>query len=118
MKTILCYSRCSTCKKAEKWLKENDLEYQYRAIDKENPTYEELKDWYAKSKLPIKRWFNTSGKLYREQNIKEKVGSLSDDELLKILAENGMMVKRPIMVAENGIVLVGFKEEEWEEKLP
>ncbi|PIE99221.1 MAG: ArsC family transcriptional regulator [Paludibacter sp.] len=113
MKTILCYSKCSTCKKAEKWLKENSLEYQYRAIDKENPTYEELKDWYAKSELPIKRWFNTSGKLYREQNIKEKVGSLSDDELLKILAQNGMMVKRPIMVAENDIVLVGFKEEEW-----
>ncbi len=117
MKTILCYTRCNTCKKAEKWLKENKFEYTYRAIDKENPSYEELKEWYAKSGLTINKFFNTSGKLYREQNIKEKVKTLSEDELLHILAENGMMVKRPLLIAENDKVLVGFKEEVWEEAL-
>ncbi len=117
MITILCYTRCNTCKKAEKWLKENSLEYTYRAIDIENPSYEELKDWYAKSGLPINKFFNTSGKLYREQNIKEKVKTLSEDELLHILAENGMMVKRPVLITENNKVLVGFKEMDWAETL-
>ncbi len=117
MKTILCYTKCGTCKKAEKWLKENNIEYTYRAIDKENPSYEELKEWYAKSGLTINKFFNTSGKLYREQNMKEKVKSLSEDELLHILAENGMMVKRPVLVTDNDVVLVGFKEELWKEKL-
>lgn len=115
MSTILCYPRCGTCKKAEKWLKENNIEYNYRPIHEENPTFEELKVWKEKSGLPINKWFNTSGKLYRENNIKDKVKTLSEDELLKILAENGMMVKRPVLLADNGKVLVGFKQEEWEE---
>lgn len=116
MITVLCYPKCGTCRKAEKWLKENGIEYSYRTINEENPTYEELKEWVPKSGLPIAKFFNTSGRLYREHNMKNKVKSLFEDELISILASNGMMVKRPILLKDD-IVLVGFKKEEWEKSL-
>ena len=114
--TILCYAKCTTCQKAEKWLKEKDIEYNYRPIKEKNPTTEELADWIAKSGLPINRFFNTSGLLYKEQNIKDKIKVLSEKELINILASNGMMIKRPILLSGN-TVLIGFKEAEWNEKL-
>ncbi|MDD3320507.1 MAG: arsenate reductase family protein [Paludibacter sp.] len=109
---ILCYSKCGTCQKAEKWLNANSVEHGSRPIKEENPTKEELKSWIQKSKLPVSKFFNTSGLLYKEQSMKEKVKTLSENELIDILATNGMMVKRPILLAGD-IVLVGFKEEEW-----
>ena len=109
---VLCYPKCGTCQKAEKWLKANEIEYAYRPIKEENPSIDELKLWLSMSGLPISKFFNTSGLLYKEQNMKDKVKVLSADELISILASNGLMVKRPILVAE-GKVLVGFKEEEW-----
>ena len=114
MKTIaICYPKCGTCQKAEKWMKSNGIEYSYRPIKEENPSIDELRLWIGKSGLPISKFFNTSGLLYKEQNMKDMVKVLSEDELLDILASNGMMVKRPILLA-NDNVLVGFKEEEWE----
>jgi len=114
MKTIaICYPKCGTCQKAEKWMKSNGIEYSYRPIKEENPSIDELRLWIGKSGLPISKFFNTSGLLYKEQNMKDKMKVLSEDELLDILASNGMMVKRPILLA-NDNVLVGFKEEEWE----
>jgi arsenate reductase (glutaredoxin) len=113
MKPIaICYPKCGTCQKAEKWMKSNGIEYSYRPIKEENPNKDELKLWIDKSGLPISKFFNTSGLLYKEHNMKDKVKVLSEDELLDILASNGMMVKRPILLA-NDKVLVGFKEEEW-----
>ena len=109
---VLCYPKCGTCQKAEKWLKANEIEYSYRPIKEKNPSVDELKLWLSMSGLPISKFFNTSGLLYKEQNMKDKVKVLSTDELINILASNGLMVKRPILVAE-GKVLVGFKEEEW-----
>ncbi len=109
------YKKCSTSNKAKKWLKDQRIDVEYRDIKEDNPTYEELKTWYENSNLEIKRFFNTSGKLYREQNMKDKLKSLSEDELLRVLATNGMMVKRPILVDENKI-LIGFKLPEWEER--
>ncbi len=116
MITILCYTKCGTCRKAEKWLKENGIEYNYRPIKEENPSFDELKIWKEKSGLPINKWFNTSGLLYRENNIKDKLKTLSENELLEILASDGMFVKRPVLLAGDR-VLVGFKEEEWTELL-
>ena len=114
MKPIaICYPKCGTCQKAEKWMKSNGIEYAYRPIKEENPSIDELRLWLGKSGLPISKFFNTSGLLYKEHNMKDKVKVLSEDELLDILASNGMMVKRPILLA-NDKVLVGFKEEEWE----
>ncbi|MEI8272091.1 MAG: arsenate reductase family protein [Paludibacter sp.] len=113
MKPIaLCYPKCGTCQKAEKWMKTNGIDYTYRPIKEENPTKEELKVWIAKSGLPVSRFFNTSGLLYKEFNMKDKVKTLSEDELMDILASNGMIVKRPILVAGDK-VLVGFREDEW-----
>jgi len=113
MKPIaLCYPKCGTCQKAEKWMKTNGIDYTYRPIKEDNPTKEELKVWIAKSGLPVSRFFNTSGLLYKEFNMKDKVKTLSEDELMDILASNGMIVKRPILVAGDK-VLVGFKEDEW-----
>jgi len=113
MKPIaICYPKCGTCQKAEKWMKSNGIEYAYRPIKEENPSIDELRLWIGKSGLPISKFFNTSGLLYKEQNMKDMVKVLSEDELLDILASNGMMVKRPILLA-NDKVLVGFKEEEW-----
>lgn len=113
---VLCYPKCGTCQKAAKWLQANDVEVESRDITKENPTREELKKWYEKSGLPINRFFNTSGMLYRDLNLKDKVKTASDEELLTILASNGMIVKRPLVVLEDG-VLLGFKEAEWSERL-
>ena len=110
------YPRCTTCKRAKKFLVENNIEFEDRHIAEENPTKEELKCWFDKSGLPINKFFNTSGVLYREMQLKDKVKTLNEDELLDILATNGMLVKRPIIVKDD-IVLVGFKEEEWNEKL-
>ena len=113
---FVCYPKCSTCQKAAKWLKENNIAVNTRDIAKENPNKEELSMWLDKSGLPIAKFFNTSGKIYKEENLKEKVKSASQDELLKVLASNGMTVKRPLLVAKD-FVLVGFNEDEWAEKL-
>lgn len=111
--TILCYPKCGTCRKAEKWLKDHGIEYTYRPIKEENPTEAELTGWLKKSSLPIAKFFNTSGLLYKENNMKDKVKTLSEEELVSMLAENGMMVKRPILLIDDK-VFVGFKEEEWQ----
>jgi arsenate reductase (glutaredoxin) len=117
MKPIaICYPKCGTCQKAEKWMKSNGIEYTYRPIKEDNPTKEELKTWLAKSGLPISKFFNTSGLLYKEQNMKDKVKVLSESELIDILASSGLMVKRPILLAGD-TVLVGFKEDEWNQLL-
>ena len=113
---ILEYPRCSTCKKALKWLDEHNIDYEDRDIIKENPKKEELKTWYKKSELPLKRFFNTSGKKYRELKLKDKLADMTEEEQLELLATDGMLVKRPIIVTEDTI-LTGFKEKEWEEKL-
>ncbi len=113
---FLCYPKCATCKKAEKWLKENSLSYEMRDIKEENPDYEELKEWYTISGLDIKKFFNTSGNLYKELGLKDKLPEMSEDEKLNLLATNGMLVKRPILIGKD-MVLVGFREEQWKEKL-
>lgn len=109
----VCYPRCSTCKKAVKWLEENHIEYTYRDIKLENPGENELRKWHAMSGLPLRRFFNTSGMLYKEMKLKEKLPEMSEDEMFALLASDGLLVKRPIAVADN-TVLVGFKEAEWE----
>lgn len=111
---VLVYRKCNTCKKALKWLEENQISYEERAIVDENPTYEELKEWYEKSGLPLKRFFNTSGMLYREMQLKDKLKDMSEEEQLRLLATDGMLVKRPLVVGDN-VVLTGFKEAEWEQ---
>ena len=112
----ICYPKCSTCQKAKKWLDEQDIKYTERHIVDNNPSYEELKEWYNKSGLPLKRFFNTSGLLYKEMQLKDKLPTMNEEEQLKLLATNGMLVKRPLVV--NGdMVLIGFKEAEWAEKL-
>ena len=113
---ILCYPKCGTCQKAEKWLKANNIAYNYRPIKEENPTSAELTEWISKSGLPVAKFFNTSGLLYKENNMKEKVKTLSQTELIDILASNGMMVKRPILLLSEK-VLVGFKEDDWAKEL-
>ena len=110
------YPKCSTCQKAKKWLDEHGLTYEDRHIVEDNPTYEELKDWYARSGLPLKRFFNTSGLKYKALQLKDKLPTTSEDEQLKLLATDGMLVKRPVIVMEDK-VLTGFKPAEWEEKL-
>lgn len=112
---VLAYRKCSTCQKALKWLEEQQVEFEERPIVEENPTYEELKDWYKKSGLPLKKFFNTSGLLYKELQLKDKLPGMSEEEQLKLLATNGMLVKRPLVVGKD-FVLTGFKEKEWEEK--
>ncbi|EOU1912378.1 arsenate reductase family protein [Clostridium perfringens] len=113
---FLEYPKCSTCRKAKKWLEENNIDFTDRMIVEENPTKEELKAWYEKSGVKLNKFFNTSGKLYREMNLKDKVKTASEDELLDILSSNGMLVKRPLLIKED-LVLIGFKEEEWAENL-
>ena len=110
------YPKCSTCQKAKKWLDAHQVEYTDRHIVEENPTYEELKQWYEKSGMPLKKFFNTSGMLYKEMKLKDKLSTMSEEEQLKLLATNGMLVKRPLIVTEN-VILTGFKEAEWTEKL-
>lgn len=109
---FLCYPKCSTCQKAKKWLEEQNINYTERNIVESNPSYEELKEWHARSGLPLKRFFNTSGLLYKEMKLKDKLPTMSEDEQLKLLATNGMLVKRPLLIDEN-TVFVGFKEAEW-----
>ncbi len=113
---VLVYRKCSTCQKALKWLEENKIEFEERAIVDNNPTYEELKTWYQMSGLPLKKFFNTSGLLYKEQRLKDKLPTMTEDEQLKLLATNGKLVKRPLVVGED-FVLTGFKEKEWGEKM-
>ena len=113
---VLVYRKCSTCQKALKWLEENKIEFTERAIVEENPAYEELTVWYEKSNLPLKKFFNTSGLIYKDMKLKDKLGDMSEDEQLKLLATNGMLVKRPLVVGDD-FVLTGFKEKEWEEKM-
>lgn len=113
---FVCYPRCTTCKKAQKWLDEQGVEYTLRDIKEENPSYEELKMWYEKSGLPIKKFFNTSGKLYKDMQLKDKIPEMTEDEILKLLATDGMLVKRPLGIKEDKVV-VGFKQAEWEENM-
>lgn len=110
------YPKCSTCKKAKKWLDEHEIVYTDRHIVEENPSYEELKNWYQRSGLPLKKFFNTSGMLYKEMKLKDRLPAMSEEEQLKLLATNGMLIKRPLVVKED-TVLTGFKEAEWVEKL-
>ena len=110
------YPPCSTCQKAKKWLDENGKQYTDRHIKENKPTYEELKEWYQRSGLPLKKFFNTSGLLYKSLNLKEKLPLMTEEEQLQLLASDGMLVKRPIVVTED-FVLTGFKAEEWENKL-
>lgn len=113
---VLVYRKCSTCLKALKWLEDNSIVYEERPIVDQNPTYEELKEWYAKSGLSLKKFFNTSGLLYKELNLKDKLAEMSEEEQLQLLAADGMLVKRPLVVTET-TVLTGFKAEDWEKKL-
>lgn len=110
------YPKCSTCQKAKRWLDEYNIEYIDRHIVEDNPTYDELKEWYGKSGLPLKRFVNTSGMLYRELQLKDKLEHMSEDEVLKLLSTNGMLVKRPIIVDGDNI-LTGFREAEWLDRL-
>lgn len=110
------YPKCTTCKKAKKWLDDHQVPYTDRHIKEDNPTAEELKEWHVKSGLPLKRFFNTSGNLYKEMSLKDKLPSMSEEEQYELLATDGMLVKRPILVAEDS-VLVGFKEAEWVEQV-
>ena len=110
------YPKCSTCQKAKKWLDDNNIKYTERHIVEENPTYEDLKDWYLRSGLQLKKFFNTSGLLYKDMKLKDKLPKMTEDEQLKLLATNGMLVKRPVLVSGD-TVLLGFKEAEWTEKL-
>ena len=109
---FLCYSRCSTCKKAKKWLDDNGISYTERPIKEENPTFEELTEWIGRSGLPVRKFFNTSGQLYRSMQLKDKLPTMSEDEQLELLASDGMLVKRPILIGDD-FVLVGFKEADW-----
>ena len=113
---VLVYRKCSTCIKALKWLEENNVKFDERPIVEENPTYEELKAWYEKSGLPLKKFFNTSGLKYKELGLKDKLKDMSEEEQLKLLATDGKLVKRPLVVGED-YVLTGFKEAEWAEKM-
>lgn len=110
------YPKCTTCQKAKRWLENSGVSYTDRHIKEENPTETELREWYEKSGLPLKKFFNTSGNLYKEMNLKEKLPSMSEEEQIQLLATDGMLVKRPILVTKD-MVLVGFKEEEWEKIL-
>ena len=116
MNIFICYDRCSTCKKAEKWLQEREIAYEKRPIKEENPSFEELKAWWERSGLPLKRFFNTSGQLYKSMNLKDRLKEMDEEEQLDLLATDGMLVKRPILLAGD-VVLVGFKEPEWQETL-
>lgn len=116
MFNFICYPRCTTCQKAKKWLDENDIHYQQRDIKTENPTADEIREWYLTSGLPLKKFFNTSGLLYKSMELKNKLPLMSEDEMICLLASDGMLVKRPVLVGE-GFVLVGFKESEWAGKL-
>ncbi len=113
---FVCYPKCSTCQKAKKWLNEHNINYTERHIVENNPTFDELKEWYSKSGFPLKKFFNTSGLLYKEMQLKDKLFAMSEEEQLELLSTNGMLVKRPLVI--NGdIVLVGFNEADWSKAL-
>ena len=116
MLTFICYPKCTTCQKAKKWLDDNKIEYELRDIKVNNPSLEELTEWHKKSGLPLKKFFNTSGLLYKSLELKTKLPTMTEDEMLKLLATDGMLVKRPILV-DDDFVLVGFKEAEWKERI-
>ena len=116
MLNFICYPKCTTCQRAKKWLDDNKIEYELRDIKTENPSLAELTSWYKKSGLPLKKFFNTSGLLYKSMGLKDKLPGMSDEEQLALLATDGMLVKRPLLISED-FVLVGFKESEWEEKV-
>ena len=113
---FICYPKCTTCQRAKKWLDDNKIKYELRDIKLDNPTLEELTEWYKKSGLPLKRFFNTSGLLYKSLDLKNKLPEMTEDEMLKLLATDGMLVKRPLLIG-NDFVLIGFKEAEWEERI-
>lgn len=114
--TFICYPKCTTCRKAQKWLDENGISYTFRDIKMEHPTYEELAAWHRRSGLPLKKFFNTSGLFYKSMELKDRLPAMSEDEMLKLLAADGMLVKRPLLVGDD-FVLVGFREAEWAERL-
>lgn len=116
MTTILCYDRCSTCKKALKWMDDNGYAYESRPIKEEHPDEKELRTWWEKSGLPLKKFFNTSGNLYKELGLKDKLADMTEEEQIKLLSTDGMLVKRPLLVTDKG-VLPGFKETDWEQLL-
>jgi len=116
MLKFICYPKCTTCQKARKWLDENNIEYEFRDIKLENPTLEELTAWYKLSGLSLRKFFNTSGLLYKSMELKTKLPNMSDEEMLSLLATDGLLVKRPLAIGDD-FVLVGFKEAEWVEKL-
>ena len=113
---FLCYPKCTTCHKARKWLDANSIAYEERHIAEQNPTADELRVWLERSNLPLRRFFNTSGLLYRSMNLKEKLPDMTEEEMLALLATDGMLVKRPLLIGD-GFVLVGFKESDWEARL-
>ena len=116
MLKFICYPKCTTCQKARKWLEENNIEYEFRDIKKENPKLEELRAWYELSGQPLRKFFNTSGLLYKSMELKVKLPTMTDEEMLALLATDGMLVKRPLAVGAD-FILIGFKEAEWSEKL-
>ena len=116
MLKFICYPKCTTCQKARKWLDENNIEYEFRDIKTDNPSLEELTAWHALSGLPLKKFFNTSGLLYKSMELKTKLPNMTDEEMLALLATDGLLVKRPLAIGED-FVLVGFKEAEWAERL-
>ena len=113
MLKFICYPKCGTCQKAKKWLEEKNLEYDYRDIKLDNPSLEELTQWYRASDLPLRKFFNTSGQLYKSMELKNKLPEMNEAEMLELLASDGMLVKRPLLIADD-FVLVGFKEADWE----
>ena len=113
---FICYPKCTTCQKAQRWLDARGIGYEVRDIKQDNPTYDELRAWRQASGLPLKKFFNTSGLLYKSLGVKEKLPAMGEEEQLRMLASDGMLVKRPILVGD-GFVLVGFRETEWAEKL-
>ena len=113
---FICYPKCTTCQKAKKWLDDNKIEYELRDIKEDNPKLEELTSWYKLSGLPLKKFFNTSGLLYKSMKLKDRLPAMSEEEQLKLLATDGMLVKRPLVIGKD-FVLVGFKENEWREKI-
>lgn len=113
---FICYPKCTTCQKALRWLDDNKIEYELRDIKEDNPSFEELSAWHKMSGLPLKKFFNTSGLLYKSMELKDKLPTMSEEEQLKLLATNGMLVKRPLVIGKD-FVLVGFKESEWREML-
>lgn len=117
MMLFLCYPKCSTCRKAQKWLDEHDVDYDIRDIKTDNPDLAELELWHQASGLPLKKFFNTSGQLYRSLELSKKLPGMSDAEQYALLASDGMLVKRPILITDDNKVLVGFKEDQWAETL-